>query len=268
MASAVAKAMLLAVLGFCAFSLQGCGEEETVDNSAAYATAAAGAGDGKAAKDIAEKGGCPPLAAAVTLAKDDFLAEVIPAISGSLACNSTDAAGSLNFTSAECKKIIVQKISDTVLYFAEADPGFANWSKTDGAWTKEAKGEVETELLAAFGSPSAALQSFIAAGVAAGDYTFGDEAFTEYLTTQVWQETTAVLSVFCPAPVESVAAAEAADVASVAAEKTEAAAEAVEKVEKAKEEAAAEGVDATGDTTAAPTTTVESTGRRLTDLVV
>jgi len=265
MASALANSLLLVALGLCAFSLQGCGEESVEDNSAAYATAAAGAGDGAAAKDMQTNGGCPAFLSGIDLAKDDFLAEVVPAIIGSLACNSSHPTLGTNFTSAKCKTVIVQKLSDAALYFAEADPGFNAWTKNVSSWTKEAKGEVESELLKAFGEPTAALQSFVATKISEG-LEMGSEELTGYLTTQVWQETQASLGVFCPAPVEAVAATEAADAGSVAAEKAEAAVEAAQKVEKAKAEASAEGIDPTGGSTT--TVAPAATGRRLADLLV
>jgi len=300
MASALANSLLLVALGLCAFSLQGCGREEVEDNSAAYATAAAGAGDGAAAKDMQTNGGCPAFLSGIDLAKDDFLAEVVPAITGSLACNSSHPTLGTNFTSAKCKKVIVQKLSDAALYFAEKDPGFTAWTKTTGekaVWTKESKGEVETELLKAFEGPTAALQSFVATKISEG-LEMGSEELTDYLTTQVWQETQASLGVFCPAPVEAVAAAEAADAGSVAAQKTSEENEKIQQTVNAKNEAAAEGIDANGESTttiagvpSAPTstevpstsavsattafpistsasTTVEKTDRRLADLLV
>jgi len=297
MASALANSLLLVALGLCAFSLQGCGREEVEDNSAAYATAAAGAGDGAAAKDMQTNGGCPAFLSGIDLAKDDFLAEVVPAITGSLACNSSHPTLGTNFTSAKCKKVIVQKLSDAALYFAEKDPGFTAWTKNVSSWTKEAKGEVESELLKAFGEPTAALQSFVATKISEG-LEMGSEELTEYLTTQVWQETQASLGVFCPAPVEAVAAAEAADAGSVAAQKTSEENEKIQQTVNAKNEAAAEGIDANGESTttiagvpSAPTstevpstsavsattafpistsasTTVEKTDRRLADLLV
>jgi len=274
MASAMAKVMLSAVLGLCALFLQGCGKDVEVseDNSAAYATAAAGAGEGKAAKDLQTKEGCAPLLAGVSAYKDDLVKEVVKGVTDSQACiHRKKATFKARFTSAECKTIIVQKLADTSLFLVEKDPGFTNWTKTEDAknsWTKEAKGEVETELLKAFEGPAAALQSFVGVKIAEGA-TKGTDVFTAYLTSQVWQATEATLGVFCPAPVAAVAAAEAADAGSVAAQKTQEAAEKAEQVEDAKDQAAADGIDATGEsTTTIAASTTSATGRRLKDLMV
>jgi hypothetical protein len=257
----MAQATFLAVLGICAFSLQGCGKEEEVeDNTAAYATAAAGAGAGKTAKAMQEAGACPPFLSAIEAYKTEFLEELVPDITSSISCNASHPVYGTNFTSELCKSDIVEHLADLTLYYVEKDPGFMAWTKVEAnveKWKKIKEGKILLSLRDIYKAPAATLQQYSATKIAEGT-EMGSAEFDEWLGEQAWQLISATLGVFCPALESEVAASEAVDAGSVAAQKISDANGDAAKAASAVNEANGEGLDASGASTSpgSPASTV------------
>jgi hypothetical protein len=250
----MSKATFLAVLSICAFSLQGCGEDAAAntapaDNTAAYQAAAAGAGNGTAATELQKAGGCPNFLAAMTAYEAKFLEELIPDITGSLLCTSTDPVLGSNFTSTKCQDLITEKLADYTVYYVEKDPGFTAWiTSKSGKWKELKEGKLSTELEEVFKLPVAEMQTF-ASLVIEGGAIVGTAEFQTWLTAQCWQVVTATLGVFCPATPAEVSAAIAADAGNVAAQEAADDNAAAVKEAAAKNEVAGEGLDGSGAST-------------------
>lgn len=266
MASAAAKAMMLALLGICAISLQGCGEDAN-DNSQTYKTQAesAGAGAKESAVMLQTKAGCPPLLAAYLLWETDVLDKVIPEILLDDSCN----VSTTNLTSADCQKDISMHVADNVIYYVEKDPGFKTWTESPSnkaAWGKVKTGAINIQLQESFLPGVIALTGFAKAElefITGMSNWWGTPEFSDWLKTQVDQLITQTLGVFCPSPEVAVADAEAKDATSAQAQKDLEDNEDAAKEVAARNEQAAEGIDNDGfsttvlaGSTAAPITTL------------